>query len=97
MLMVWFRTCSKLSAPFRRTELGKELDQHQIGNRMLFDGNLLHQINFVQLRQDYPETLRMAAGLEGSDETMNTILFLGTYPGLSESMQPRDSSNYHAS
>jgi len=93
MLMVWFRTCSKLSASFRRTELGKELDQHQIGNRMLFGGTLLRQLDFVQLRQDYPETLRIAAGMEGSDETMNTILSLGTYPGLNKSMYPRDPSN----
>jgi CDP-6-deoxy-D-xylo-4-hexulose-3-dehydrase len=39
----------KPDAPFSRTELAKHLDQHKIGNRMLFGGNLLRQPVFVQL------------------------------------------------
>jgi len=37
---------------------------------MLFGGNLLRQPDLVPLRQDYPEALRIARGLEGSDETI---------------------------
>jgi CDP-6-deoxy-D-xylo-4-hexulose-3-dehydrase len=81
-----FKLAVKSAAPFSRTDLAEELDHHQIGNRMLFGGNLLRQPAFVQLRQDNPEALRVAASLAGSDEIMNTILFLGTYPGLTESM-----------
>jgi CDP-6-deoxy-D-xylo-4-hexulose-3-dehydrase len=81
-----FKLAVKAAAPFSRTDLAEELDHHQIGNRMLFGGNLLRQPAFVQLRQDNPEALRVATSLEGSDEIMNTILFLGTYPGLTESM-----------
>jgi CDP-6-deoxy-D-xylo-4-hexulose-3-dehydrase len=52
----------------------------------LFGGNLLRQPAFVQLRSDNPEALKLATELVGSDEIMNTTLFLGTYPGLTEAM-----------
>jgi CDP-4-dehydro-6-deoxyglucose reductase, E1 len=85
-----FKLAVKPSAPFSRTELAQELDRHQIGNRMLFGGNLLRQPAFVQLRADRPEALRVAAALQGSDEIMNSIVFLGTYPGLTEAMLQRE-------
>jgi CDP-6-deoxy-D-xylo-4-hexulose-3-dehydrase len=53
---------------------------------MLFGGNLLRQPAFVQLSQDRPEALRVVGEMVGSDEIMNTTLFLGSYPGLTESM-----------
>jgi len=81
-----FKIAVRPEAPFTRTDLAQELDTHRIGNRMLFGGNLLRQPAFVQLREDNPEGLRIAASMEGSDEIMNTILFLGTYPGLTEAM-----------
>jgi CDP-6-deoxy-D-xylo-4-hexulose-3-dehydrase len=67
---------------------------------MLFGGNLLRQPVFVQLRKDRPEAIRMvgpdgkpvpapdsgaiARAFPGADQIMNSALFLGTYPGLSE-------------
>ena len=81
-----FKIAVKPGAPFSRTELAQELDRHQIGNRMLFGGNLLRQPAFVQLRKDNPAALRMVGEMEGSDEIMNTALFLGTYPGLTQEM-----------
>jgi CDP-6-deoxy-D-xylo-4-hexulose-3-dehydrase len=51
---------------------------------MLFGGNLLRQPAFVQLRTDRPESLRVMGDMTGSDEIMNSTLFLGTYPGLTE-------------
>jgi CDP-6-deoxy-D-xylo-4-hexulose-3-dehydrase len=69
-------------APFSRTDLARELDRHQIGNRMLFGGNLLRQPAFVELRQDRTASLRVVGEMKGSDEIMNSALFLGTYPGL---------------
>ena len=53
---------------------------------MLFGGNLLRQPAFVQLRDNRPNALRVVGELSGSDEIMNTTLFLGTYPGLTEPM-----------
>jgi len=85
-----FKIAVKPDAPFSRTELAKELDRHQIGNRMLFGGNLLRQPAFVQLRQDQPDALRVVGEMEGSDEIMNTTLFLGTYPGLTSEMLSKE-------
>jgi len=80
----------KPSAPFSRTELAQELDRHQIGNRMLFGGNLLRQPAFVQLREDRPQALRLEGEMTGSDEIMSSTLFLGTYPGLTAAMLARE-------
>jgi CDP-4-dehydro-6-deoxyglucose reductase, E1 len=85
-----FKIAVRPEAPFSRTDLAQELDVHGIGNRMLFGGNLLRQPAFVQLREDSPGSLRVAASMEGSDEIMNTILFLGTYPGLTQAMLQRE-------
>ena len=81
-----FKIAVRAGAPFSRTELAQELDRHQIGNRMLFGGNLLRQPAFVQLRNDRPEALRVVGEMLGSDEIMNTALFLGTFPGLTHEM-----------
>jgi CDP-6-deoxy-D-xylo-4-hexulose-3-dehydrase len=81
-----FKIAVRTRAPFNRTELAQELDRHQIGNRMLFGGNLLRQPAFVQLRSDRPEALRVVGEMLGSDEIMNSTLFLGTYPGLTQAM-----------
>ena len=81
-----FKIAVRPGAPFSRTELAQELDRNQIGNRMLFGGNLLRQPAFVQLRHDRPEALRIAGEMTGSDEIMNNTLFLGTYPGLTQAM-----------
>jgi CDP-6-deoxy-D-xylo-4-hexulose-3-dehydrase len=44
----------------------------------------------VQLRQERPDALRVVGDVKGSDEIMNTTLFLGTYPGLTEAMLVRE-------
>lgn len=81
-----FKIAVKAGAPFSRTELAQELDRLQIGNRMLFGGNLLRQPAFVQLRVDRPEACRVVGEMVGSDEIMLSVLFLGTFPGLTQAM-----------
>ncbi len=73
-------------ASFTHSQLGRHLDEHKIGNRMLFGGNLLRQPVFVQLKKDRPESFRLVGDTPGADAIMNTALFLGTYPGLTEEM-----------
>jgi CDP-6-deoxy-D-xylo-4-hexulose-3-dehydrase len=89
-------------APFTHSQLGRYLDEHKVGNRMFFGGNLLRQPAFIHLRETVPNSLRVvgrdgknvvemnsdtiAAAVPGADEIMNTALFLGTYPGLSKGM-----------
>jgi CDP-6-deoxy-D-xylo-4-hexulose-3-dehydrase len=85
-----FKIALKPEAPFSRTDLAMELDSYKIGNRMLFGGNLLRQPAFVQLRQERPDALRLAAIMDGSDEIMNSTLFLGTYPGLTSEMMNKE-------
>jgi CDP-6-deoxy-D-xylo-4-hexulose-3-dehydrase len=76
----------KSGAPFTNSQLGRFLDEHKIGNRMLFGGNLVRQPAFVQLRKDNLNSFRTPVSLAGADCIMNTAIFLGTYPGLSEAM-----------
>ena len=85
-----FKIAVKSDAPFSRTDLAQALDRNNIGNRMLFGGNLLRQPAFVQLRQDNPDSMRVVTELAGSDEIMSSTLFLGTYPGLTLSMLERE-------
>ena len=79
-----FKIAVKPSAPFTRTDLAQELDRNLIGNRMLFGGNLLRQPAFVQLIHDNPQAVRVVGNMLGSDQIMNSALFLGTYPGLTQ-------------
>ena len=85
-------------APFTRTDLARHLDEHKIGNRMLFGGNLVRQPAFVQLKRDNPDAFRVIdcgnssiqnstskiqnSFLPVADRIMNQTIFLGTYPGM---------------
>ncbi len=81
-----FKITVKEDAPFTRTELARHLDEHKIGNRMLFGGNLVRQPAFVRLREDDPNSMRISGELSSADRIMNQTMFLGTYPGLSREM-----------
>jgi CDP-6-deoxy-D-xylo-4-hexulose-3-dehydrase len=80
MLMV------KTGAPFSRADLARHLDEHRIGNRPLFGGNLVRQPVFTQLRSERPEAFRVIGDLRGADEIMNRAVFVGVYPGLTQPM-----------
>ncbi len=77
-----FKITVNENAPFTRTELVKHLDEHKIGNRMLFGGNLVRQPAFVRLRTNDPNAMRVSGKLPSADRIMNQTFFLGTYPGL---------------
>jgi CDP-6-deoxy-D-xylo-4-hexulose-3-dehydrase len=66
--------------------LAEHLDEHLIGNRMLFGGNLLRQPAFVVIRKESPERMRIVGDLAGADRIMNDTLFIGTFPGLTDEM-----------
>jgi CDP-6-deoxy-D-xylo-4-hexulose-3-dehydrase len=74
------------SAPFTHSQLASYLDQNKVGNRMFFGGNLLRQPVFVQLKKDRPTSFKVIGNTEGADTIMNQAIFLGTYPGLTQSM-----------
>jgi CDP-4-dehydro-6-deoxyglucose reductase, E1 len=73
-------------APFSRTALARHLDDHKIGNRMLFGGNLVRQPAFIEALQANPLAFRTIGDLAGADRLMKEALFLGVYPGLTTAM-----------
>jgi CDP-6-deoxy-D-xylo-4-hexulose-3-dehydrase len=81
-----FKISIRPNASFSRTQLAKHLDEHLIGNRMLFGGNLLRQPAFSQIRKESPERMRIVGDLAGADRIMNDTLFVGTFPGLTDEM-----------
>ncbi len=84
----WFGFMLRLkrSCPFTRQEFAQYLESKKIGNRMLFGGNLLRQPLFVQLQKDRPNAFRtLSPTLPGADRIMREAIFIGVYPGLTES------------
>ncbi|MGZ4970759.1 MAG: lipopolysaccharide biosynthesis protein RfbH, partial [Methylobacter sp.] len=70
----------KPDANINRVDLLKYLDQHKIGLRLLFAGNLT--------RQPYMEgrNFRISGELSNTDTVMNNTFWIGVYPGLSKEM-----------
>jgi len=60
------------------------LEKKKIGNRRLFGGNLLRQPVLVNLKKENPNSFRSFEHYPGADEIMNSAVFVGCYPGLSE-------------
>lgn len=76
----------KQRCPVSRNDLAMALDEANIGNRMLFGGNLLRQPVFTSARHTNAFPLRVVGNLEGADAIMNQSLFVGVYPGLTSPM-----------
>jgi CDP-4-dehydro-6-deoxyglucose reductase, E1 len=67
-------------APVSRVDLLSYLDQHKIGTRLLFAGNLTRQ-PYMQGRN-----YRVCGALTQTDIVMHNTFWIGLYPGLSEPM-----------
>lgn len=63
-----------------RVDLLKYLDQHKVGTRLLFAGNLIRQPYFQGRNH------RISGELKNTDTIMNNTFWTGIYPGLSQSM-----------
>lgn len=63
-----------------RVDLLQWLDQHKIGTRLLFAGNLTRQPYFTA------RNYRVASPLTQTDRVMNHTFWVGLWPGLSEAM-----------
>jgi len=81
----WFGFPITLKDNIDRVTFTKYLDEHKIGTRLLFAGNLTKQPYFSDIEY------RIVGDLINTDITMNQTLWLGIYPGLGE-----DQLNYIA-
>jgi CDP-6-deoxy-D-xylo-4-hexulose-3-dehydrase len=68
------------SCDFTRPQMLTYLDQHNIGTRQLFAGNLARQ-PYMQGR-----SFRFSGALRNTDIVMNRTFWIGVYPGLDETM-----------
>ena len=73
-----FPVTIKESAGVSRVDVVKFLDQHKIGTRLLFAGNLTRQPYFQDIEY------RVVGDLTNTDRTMNNTFWLGIYPALGE-------------
>lgn len=70
----------KGNAPFSRVDLLKYLDQHKVGTRLLFAGNLTRQPYMIG------RNFRVSGELTNTDTVMNNTFWIGVQPALNEEM-----------
>ena len=73
-----FMITVKESAPFTRRELISYLEEHKIGTRLVFGGNLLRQPAYKKINH------RVFQPLVNSDVVMNYSFWIGVHPSITD-------------
>jgi CDP-4-dehydro-6-deoxyglucose reductase, E1 len=72
-----FPLAVRAGAKVTRDQVVRHLEQHRIGTRLLFGGNLLRQPAYEGIKH------RTVGSLTNADFVMNQVFWIGLYPGLS--------------
>ena len=75
-----FLLAMRPNSPFTRHQVVQYLENHKIGTRLLFAGNLLRQPAYQNI------SCRIIGHLENSDLVMNQVFWVGVFPGISKEM-----------
>ena len=75
-----FAITVKETAPFDRNELVQYLEEHKVGTRLLFGGNLLKQPAYKGIYH------RVFQPLVNTDVIMRDTFWIGVYPGITDEM-----------
>lgn len=67
------------NAPFTRNQLTEYLENHKIGTRNVFSGNLLRHPGYLKINK------RVIGSMKNADIIMNNAFWLGVYPGIDKS------------
>lgn len=73
-----FPVIVKKKAPFTRTDLTQYLEEHKIGTRNIFSGNLVRHPAYANLKY------RKIGTMKNADIIMNQAFWLGVFPGIDE-------------
>ena len=65
-------------SPLNRRDVVRYLDDHKVGTRLLFGGNLTRQPAFREV--DY----RVVGELTNTDKLMNDAFWIGVWPGIGD-------------
>ncbi|MFH2019009.1 MAG: DegT/DnrJ/EryC1/StrS family aminotransferase, partial [bacterium] len=66
-------------APFSRNEITEYLENHKIGTRNIFSGNLLRHPAYLNVKNK-----RVTGEMKNADTVMNQAFWLGVFPGIRE-------------